>query len=64
MNNFKNDTKMSKERAKYLIYCNRCGHSLVFYPFKHINKKICSYCGYYVYQNKKIEFKERLGLLL
>lgn len=64
MNNFKNDTKMSKERAKYLIYCNRCGHSLVFYPFKHINKKICSYCGYYVYKNNKIEFKERLELLL
>lgn len=63
-NIFRNDSRISDERAKYKIYCNRCGHSLVFYPFEKKNKKICSHCGYYVYQNKKEEFKERLGLLL
>lgn len=64
MNTFRKDTRLSNERAKYVIYCDKCGHSLVFYPFQHTRKKICSYCGYYVYQNRQIEFKERLGLLL
>lgn len=62
-NIFKNDSKISSERAKYKIYC-KCGHSLVFYPFEKRKKKLCSHCGYYVYLNKKEEFKERLGLLL
>lgn len=61
---YKNDIKISNEIAKYKIYCNRCGHGTVFYPFEKRNKKICSHCGYYVYQSKKEEFKERLDILL
>ena len=63
-NIFKNDSKISSERAKYKIYCSKCGHGTVFYPMEHKNKKICSWCGYYVYKDKKEEFKERLGVLL
>lgn len=55
--------KVLKERTKFRVYC-QCGHSMVMFPFEHRNKKICTHCGYYVYQNKKEEFKERLGLLL
>jgi ribosomal protein S27AE len=63
-NIFKNDSKISSERAKYKIYCSKCGHGTVFYPMEHKSKKICSWCGYYVYKDKKEEFKERLGVLL
>lgn len=63
-NIFKNDSKISSERAKYKIYCSKCGHGTVFYPMEHKSKKICSWCGYYVYKDKKEEFKERLGMLL
>lgn len=63
-NIFKNDSKISSERAKYKIYCSKCGHGTVFYPMEHKSKKICSWCNYYVYKEKKEEFKERLGALL
>ena len=63
-NIFKNDSKISSERAKYKIYCSKCGHGTVFYPMEHKSKKICSWCGYYVYKDKKEEFKEKLGVLL
>lgn len=53
------DSKLTEERAKYRIYC-KCGHSIVFFPFEKSNKKICSYCGYYIYKNKNIEFKEKV----
>lgn len=52
--------KMVEERTKFRIYCD-CGHSMVLFPFEHRNKKICSYCGKYVYKNEKEKFKEKLG---
>lgn len=55
--------KIMEERYRFKIYC-KCGHSLVIFPFEHKNKKICSYCGNYVYTNKHEEFKERLGVIL
>lgn len=53
--------RMIEERAKFRIYCD-CGHSMVLFPFEHRNKKICSYCGKYVYKNEKEKFKEKLGV--
>lgn len=53
--------KMVEERTKFRIYCD-CGHSMVLFPFEHRNKKICSYCGKYVYKNEKEKFKEKLGV--
>lgn len=55
--------KVINEREEYKIYCE-CGHGVVIYPFEHRNKKVCSYCGKYVYTNKQEEFKERLGAIL
>ena len=62
-NYFCNKDKMLEERTKYKVYC-KCGHGEVFYPFEKKNKKICSWCGYYVYKNKRIEFKDRLNSLM
>lgn len=57
------DDKMMKLREKYRIYC-KCGHSIVIFPFERKTKKICSWCGHYVYLNEKIEFKDRLTKLM
>ena len=35
------------------IKCKNCGHTIV--PFK--DRIICSYCGFWVYKNSKVEFK-------
>ena len=37
--------------------CKPCGHTLLL---GNSEKKICNHCGYYVYKNSKIEFKDRL----
>ena len=35
--------------------CKHCGHTLLL---GNSEKKICTNCGYYVYRNSKIEFKD------
>nr|DAE91238.1 MAG TPA: alpha-aminoadipate carrier protein [Caudoviricetes sp.] len=42
----------------------RCGHSVVIYPFEKRIKKLCSWCGEYVYINEREEFKDKLMKLL
>lgn len=39
-------------------YKCKCGHSLVIYPKE--NKKLCRWCGKYVYKSKQDEFKDKL----
>ena len=60
---FSTSDKRLSEMNKYKVYC-KCGHSLVFYPMEHRIKKICSWCGYYVYKDRKTEFNERLKNIL
>lgn len=55
------DTKLESERAKY--YC-KCGHSLTIYPMEKRIKKLCSWCGHYVYINKRVEFIDKLKKML
>ena len=40
------------------VKCKHCGHTVFLGKLKF---KICSWCGYYVFKNKKIEFNFRLG---
>lgn len=54
-----NKEKLLRNKRKYKYYC-KCGHHVIIYPFEKKKKKICSWCGYYVYANKKEEFKDRL----
>ena len=49
--------RFANEVAKHKYQC-KCGHK-VFIDFKE-EKRICDWCGRYVYKDKKIEFKERL----
>lgn len=59
MNKMDEYNKKSNEMSKYKVYC-KCGHSTVIYPFEHKNKKICSWCGNYVYKNQLEKFKDLL----
>lgn len=64
-NNFKNgrESKLDDESSKYKYKCS-CGHSVVIYPFEHIERKLCDWCGYYVYtdaeEQKKYDFKTKI----
>lgn len=41
------------------IKCPNCGHSC---HFTKVDKMICSYCGNYVFRNKKAEFEHLLKI--
>lgn len=53
----KEDTRYFDERTKYKVKC-KCGHSILMQPT--IEKKLCSWCGYYIYREQKVEFKDML----
>ena len=46
------DEKLWEEESKYKHKC-KCGHTVTIYPFERRERKICSYCGYYVYADKR-----------
>lgn len=50
-------SKLMDEYSNLSIKC-KCGHTN-FVP-KFLDKKICPFCGNYVYRNKKMEFVEKL----
>lgn len=52
-------TKLMNAKAVYKVYCS-CGHPTFIYPFEKKQKKICTWCGLYVYANKKEEFIDNL----
>lgn len=41
--------------AQYRVRC-KCGHTFLIVK----GKKLCRYCGEYVYKNKQEEFKDKL----
>ena len=53
--------KRTDEISKYSYRC-KCGHSVVIYPFERRIKKLCSWCGEYVYINEREKFKDRLNV--
>lgn len=59
-NTFKIDTRRFKEIQKSTKYCSHCGHSILFQT--QTKRIICNYCGYWVYNHKEDEFKDKLLL--
>jgi hypothetical protein len=57
--NYDRDTKMFKSFRNGTVKC-RCGHSIVM---NNVDKVLCSYCGHYVYNERK-EFKSKMRELL
>ena len=64
---YKEIEKLSEETSKYKHYC-KCGHSVVIYPFEKKDKKLCNWCGRYVYEDpekqKKYDFKLKMKTVL
>lgn len=54
---FKEDTKIFEKRDKIKIIC-KCGHSVFIPAFN--EKTLCSWCGNYVFKDKKEQFKHEL----
>ncbi len=50
--------KSSDERDKVKIKCNHCGRKAIIPVW--VDKQLCSWCGYYIYRNKKLEFIENM----
>lgn len=50
--------KYSSILQEHKIKC-KCGHRMLI-PY-HVDKIICSWCGNYVYKNKRVEFKDKLS---
>lgn len=44
--------KRMAEIDKYKYYC-KCGNSAIIYPFEKRQKKLCDWCGNYIYANKR-----------
>ena len=54
--------RITEEYNKLKIQCKHCGHKMVLPVW--VDKRPCSWCGYYVYRNKKLEFKENMKKLM
>ena len=52
---------LSNEYSKVRYYC-KCGHSVIIPHY--VEKKICDWCGCYVFKNKKDEFEYRMNSLI
>ena len=52
-----NYEKIVNEKNKYRYMCNNCYHVIHIYPFEKISKKLCKYCGKYIFISKQEEFK-------
>ena len=50
--------KSSDERDKVKIKCNHCGRKAIIPVW--VDKQLCSWCGYYIYRNKKLAFLEHM----
>lgn len=54
----KKEWKRMSENLQSITHTCNCGHRVTIYHPK--EKEICTYCGSYVFKNKKVEFKYRM----
>lgn len=54
---YENPTEFMRVMRQVTYRC-KCGHSVVIPAF--VNKKICHWCGKWVYKSDREEFKEKL----
>ena len=54
------DSVLANEKRKMKVECSNCRHLINFYAFEHVDRKICRYCGVYVFKDKKDEFNYKM----
>ena len=57
MMSYKDLEKYNEEIYSHKRQCS-CGHKVFIHPKR--SKALCSWCGHYVYKDKKEEFKNKL----
>lgn len=57
MLSFKDIERLSSERAEARKLCPNCGHSILL---GRKDKRICNYCGHYVFKDEITEFHYRM----
>ncbi len=55
---FNHDAKLFNRLEKNRFYCSKCGHTVVMMPIT--KKKMCTWCGTWVFRDKREEFKYRV----
>lgn len=55
---FNHDAKLFKRLQTNRFYCSKCGHTVIMMPTT--EKKMCTWCGTWVFRNKIDEFKYRV----
>lgn len=58
MKSFKEQEKLDKILADYKVKCKNCGHVVIM---RKNDKKVCNWCGHYIFGDDKEEFKYRLS---
>lgn len=56
----KEDSVLAYIKRQMKIECPNCRHLINFYAFEHVDKKLCRYCGVYVFKNKQDEFNYKM----
>lgn len=54
---YKEDQKISDSIARCKCECDHCGHKEIMV---HVDRKICSWCGHWVYRDAKAKFKYKI----
>lgn len=56
-NSNKSIIKRQNVFTKLSVYCPHCGHTVLMI---NVDRTICTHCGYWVYKDKKSEFKYKM----
>lgn len=51
--------KMFNTDNEHKVYCENCGHSVIFYN-KKTERLICTHCGYWIYKDAKTKLKYKM----
>lgn len=53
----RNLSKLQNAKKQFKVKCIQCDHILHFYPFENKDRKICKWCGNYIYKDEKAKEK-------
>ena len=55
-------SNMMNEYEKVKVKCKHCGRKKVIPVWR--DKELCDWCGYYIYRNKQMEFKDNIKKMI
>lgn len=61
---FLDEEKICMEKLSMKVSCSNCGRKVSFYSFEKDEKKICDWCGHYVFKNERAKLKHELKIMM